>query len=224
MTTELLAPVASLPEHFKALTKIHRTVAKGGVLITPVGLDLDGAELTSDEYEHLGLFLGEFFRATRKPHDAAKWALGDFILFGEATLGEKYAQAMEATGRQRQTLMNYASVANRVPRSRRRETLTFTHHQMVASLDPRTQTRMLDLAEKHEWSSDELANAVRAWKAKDREGATPPAENGATPPVVVEVVVKQAERVYRAATRDGDTFRVPVEDMVALGAALGYGE
>lgn len=78
---------------------------------------------------------------------AVNFWLGDWITYGESRYGEKYAQAVEVTGLEHQTLMNMVSVAKRVDPERRRDTLSWSHHAEVASLPPAQQEEWLDRAE-----------------------------------------------------------------------------
>ena len=55
-------------------------------------------------------------------------------------------------GVQVKTLYNSAYVARKVDISLRREILTFSHHKLVAALDPYWQSYWLDQAERHQWS------------------------------------------------------------------------
>ena len=93
---------------------------------------------------------------------AMPWILGDWLNYGERIYGETYAQAVESTGMKVQLLMNYKSVARRVPISCRKENLTWTHHEIVSRLDPSEQERWLSQAEAEEWSSKELREALRS--------------------------------------------------------------
>ena len=86
-------------------------------------------------------------RRIAKTHKAASWWIGDWINYGTARYGEKYAHAARVTGYDKQTLMNMAYVASRFEISRRRETLSWSHHAEVAALPPKDQARWLDLAE-----------------------------------------------------------------------------
>jgi hypothetical protein len=121
---------------------------------TTTALVLDDPELSFDSYEALGRFLGTL-------RDATAWWLGDWLLFGEAAYGEKYAQATEATGRSKSTLQNYLWVAQNVTRSRRRENLSWSHHVEVAKLAPREQDRWLKRCEREGLSVEELRGLVR---------------------------------------------------------------
>jgi hypothetical protein len=119
-----------------------------GARWTATSLELP-SDLAFADYEHVLWALG-------RARDMTSWALGDAIRFGEAVYGERYAQAIEATGRAKSTLMNYVSVARRVPPSRRRARLSWSHHEAVASLEPRERDRWLDRAEAEGLSVEEL--------------------------------------------------------------------
>jgi hypothetical protein len=112
------------------------------------------AELSFEKWRAVGWALGRI-------HTMAKWALADWINYGEAAYGEKYADALEVTQRSKGGLMNIASVGRRVAASRRRDALSFTHHEIVAALDPDEQTKWLDQAEANRWSVEELRGMVR---------------------------------------------------------------
>lgn len=91
-----------------------------------------------------------------------RWWIGDWLAYGERAYGETYAQAVEATGRKVQDLMNMAWVAARVEISRRREDLSWSHHAEVAALDSPDQGRLLTEAAESGWSSREIRMAARA--------------------------------------------------------------
>ena len=75
------------------------------------------------------------------------WLIGDWIAYGEHHFGEKYAQAIDITGLEHQTLMNIVSVAKLVPPERRREALSWSHHQAIANVKADEQDEWLDRAE-----------------------------------------------------------------------------
>jgi len=89
------------------------------------------------------------------------WWVGDWLVFGEMRYGETYAQAVDATGREYQTIANAKYVAGRIEFSRRRENLSWSHHAEVASLDPEEQDEWLATAENHNWSQRELRRALK---------------------------------------------------------------
>ena len=127
-----------------------------GVRWTPTALELP-PELDFTDFETIGWALG-------RVRDTSSWAFGDWIIAGEAIYGERYAQAIEATGRSKQTLINYASVARRVSRSRRRAGLAWSHHAEVAALDPAEQVAWLDRAEGERLTVEELRGLLRESK------------------------------------------------------------
>jgi hypothetical protein len=92
------------------------------------------------------------------------WWLGDALNYGEHAYGEKYAQAIEATGLSYQTLANCAYVAGAVEVSRRRENLSFSHHAEVAALEPEKQEVWLDTAESKDWTRSDLRRTLREEK------------------------------------------------------------
>lgn len=102
-------------------------------------------DLPFDQYEAMAAMIGEFQRQST-------WLLGDLLNYGEKVYGETYSQAAAATGLAEQTLMNYASVCGRVPRSRRIRGLAFSIHAEVASLPAQEQTMWLKRAVKEGWS------------------------------------------------------------------------
>ena len=104
-------------------------------------------------FEDIGRYLGLV-------HDGSKWWIADLLLEAEERFGEAAYQVAEATRRSERTLLNWVWVARRVPRSRRREGLTFSHHVLVAPLELQEQITFLDAAEAERWSSRQLKAAI----------------------------------------------------------------
>ncbi len=125
-----------------------------GYRVSALGLQVTKADLTWNEYCAMGEQL-QFLEG------GIRWYIGDWINYGEFRWGDKYTQAIKATGNKLQTLMNWAWVARRVPYHRRRLGLTFTHHEIVARLEPEEQTRWLDMAVQGDWNTRELEEAIR---------------------------------------------------------------
>ena len=92
---------------------------------------------------------------------AFQFALGDALNYGENRYGERYAQAMEVTGHSYQSLANYAWVAKAVPIDRRVSGLSWTHHRIVARLEPEQQTIMLERALREKMTVTALNEEVR---------------------------------------------------------------
>jgi hypothetical protein len=111
-----------------------------GCEFTPVSLTLP-PDLSYDHWHRIG-------RQLQLADLALQWWIGDWLKFGEAKYGEKYTQALEETGRKKQTLMNYVYVARAIEVSRRRESVDFSTHAEVAGLDEEDQERILGKAAK----------------------------------------------------------------------------
>lgn len=132
-----------------------------GAVWTDTSLELP-LDVSFDDYQHVCWALGQ----VRK---MANFGIGDAVNLGEARFGERYAQALEATGLAPQTLINYTYVCRKVAPSRRRADLSFRHHAEVAALEPEQQIEWFEAAARNQWSAAEL----RAWLRP--EPALPPA-------------------------------------------------
>lgn len=90
--------------------------------------------------------LGTALRAAGK---GVQFWIGDWIRYGEHEYGEKYSQAIEATGKQLSTLQGYVYVAEHIDPCRRRQldSVDFSTHAEVASLPDDDQERILAQAE-----------------------------------------------------------------------------
>lgn len=106
---------------------------------------------------------GQFLKST---NGAVHFWIGDWLNYGEKTYGETYAQAMDETGYNYQTLSNDKWVARKIEISRRRENLSFRHHQEVADLEPEEQEEMLKKAETDKLPSNEFRKIVRDYKLR----------------------------------------------------------
>lgn len=87
---------------------------------------------------------GEYFRSFER---AGQWILGDWINFGEAAYGEKYAQALQETDYSLQRLKSISMICQKIPIGIRRTTLDFSMHEEVCKLDEFNQELMLAHAE-----------------------------------------------------------------------------
>lgn len=126
--------------------------------LTTTGLDLSSRpDLTYDQLEALAAFWGHV-------QEVSKWALFDTLLAIEMRHGELVAQAAEATGRQPSTIENGMSIARKIPKSRRREGVTFSTHAEVAALPANDQKRWLKVAAEERLTKDELRSRVKAEK------------------------------------------------------------
>ena len=93
--------------------------------------------------------------------------VGDWLCYGESTyadLGDRYAEAVKRTGYDQGTLYNAKYVASAVPPARRREELSWSHHQAVAGLAASDQEYLLDQAISDEMTLGQLRQMVAALK------------------------------------------------------------
>lgn len=214
MSTQELVPAGAFvgPDH-QDETVLQLVIAledSGGV--TETTLDLP-ADVSYDVYTGMGRFLGRIKRSS-------SWWLGDFLLYGEGTYGERYAQAASETGLDEQALLHYVFVCRSVPPKERRAALSFSTHAEVARLPTRERKAWLDKAEKHGWKRADLRAAMKA-KRKDEKPNLPGTESPE------EQLREVAEAILRDAQEDENRvgfYSIPVEDIVRLRAALGYDE
>jgi hypothetical protein len=130
------------------------TLATGDVEITETGWR-PTRELSRDEWEAVGRDLLRVGRAWQ-------WWVGDWVLYGEKRYGETYAEAIELTGMTWNTLTNVISVARRVEPSRRREHLSWSHHEAIAALDPGEQDEWLQRCDTDGLTVERLRSALRS--------------------------------------------------------------
>lgn len=99
--------------------------------------------------------------------EASPWWRAALLSYGEHRFGEKYTQAIEATGLAVGTLMNEVYVANHIDPSRRRENVPFAMHQEVAPLPPDQQDAWLKKVEEEGLNREELRAQIKASKAAE---------------------------------------------------------
>ena len=113
-----------------------------GIIVGAVRLGLP-ADLDHARWCEIGTNLCHLERALA-------WWVGDWWAFGE----HRYGARREITehpgwlGPAYQSCANAAAVCRAFEISRRRETLSFSHHETVAALAPAEQDRLLDQAER----------------------------------------------------------------------------
>jgi hypothetical protein len=129
--------------------------------------------------------------------DSAAWWLGDWLVFGQDKYPGRYRQVIEATGLEYQTLKNYAWVCRKIPRSRRRDALSFQHHAVVSGLPAGEQDLWLGRAERSQWSMHRLRRELRSGRQAD------PAAAGPVTVVRLDPGPERATRWQQAADRQG---------------------
>ena len=129
-------------------------------------------DLTFEEWVAIGRPLCSAIRSSQ-------WWVGAWLVCGEdrwlktSDLDERaraaakreyenrYRLAREMLGLEDQTLHNIATVFRKVPDSRRRDELSWGHHESVAALPAAEQKKWLALAVAKEWTRGELRRALR---------------------------------------------------------------
>jgi hypothetical protein len=115
------------------------------------------------KWEETGRMLGEV-------DVAMKWWIADWVRWGEDRYGEKFAQALEGTQKDEKTLLTWLRVARSVAPDHRRWELTFSHHLVIAPLEPDQQSYWLQKAidgdvlpggGREAWSSRRLAAELK---------------------------------------------------------------
>jgi hypothetical protein len=134
------------------LQALETELASQRVRFSPLGLELPD-DLDLDGWTAVG-------RKLCRADQVMKWWLGDWAAFGERKYG-KLKEFAVANGINPQTLMNHAWVSRAVEISRRRESLEWTKHEVVAPLTAVEQTKWLDQAEAERPPVAELRKQIR---------------------------------------------------------------
>ena len=140
--------------------------------ITPTGLQFH-QELSYDEWDDLGKKLAPIGKSIG-------FIIGDWINFGETTYGDKYKEALAATGIAYQTLANYSYVARKVEFSLRKENLDFEHHAVDAKLKTNEeQQHWLEVTKREGLSVRRLRKSINYGRvATEEEVQSNPANRG----------------------------------------------
>jgi hypothetical protein len=138
-------------------------------------------ELAVGDWIRQGCWLGAVGRASG-------WWTGDWVRYGTARYGDRYAKAAQLTGYDVQSLMNMAYVAGRFSVPRRRPRLSFSHHAELASLDEEDQDLWLDRVQAGRLSVRSLRAELRAVRSKRRRAlAAPHPDVAAYGPLALEL-------------------------------------
>jgi hypothetical protein len=122
--------------------------------LTELGLKILDPDLSIDRFTDLCWQLGRF-------HEAVRFAIGDAIIQGEHLFGEECYGAIEEMNLSEDARQEYVRVAQRVPPSRRRKGLSWSHHRAVAALEPPAQKEWLKRAVDEHLSHHQLRDEMR---------------------------------------------------------------
>jgi hypothetical protein len=132
-----------------------RTAHRGRVAWAPE------SELEHPQWVAAGYRLGAIGRGSQ-------WWIGDWLRYGVAKWGEKYAEAARITGYDCPTLRNMAWVASRFPVSLRSDKLTWSHHVLLAPLTHAEQRYWIDRAIELRLSVADLRIELRSVRRVER--------------------------------------------------------
>lgn len=130
---------------------------------TQHGLIID-FDITREEWLECGGVLCAAYRGI-------KWAIGDWLAFGEDVLGEDYSQGLDVTDYEPQTLLNYACVSRAFPDlayRARYEKLSHGHFEAVSARDIPfdKKTEFLQAALDNDMTRQDVRAAVKSWRGK----------------------------------------------------------
>ena len=140
-----------------------------GVILEPTGLVLE-REIEIDEW----LRLTEQFLNI---DGSLPWWIGDLLNYGEAAYGEKYAQAVDLTGRAPGTLAIWLYVARRYPHEQRLASVPWWAYQEIASLDSAERAQWIEAMDREGWTREQLRRAIR----ETPTGDSPPRQSPLQP-------------------------------------------
>lgn len=132
------------------------------VELTPLGLTFH-APLELDEWVNLGRKIAAYDNGMR-------WAIGDWLLYGAEAWPGTYMELAAEMGMSEQSIANSVSVAKRVPPLIRRDDLSWSHHEEVASLHAHrhVQIMWLEQAAASQWTREEFRGHLASVKADIR--------------------------------------------------------
>jgi Ser/Thr protein kinase RdoA (MazF antagonist) len=145
-------------------THLLDELARNGALRT-TGLYLTDPNLTYDQLEAVGGLLGRM-------HQSLRFAIGDWLRLMEERFPAKFSQAAEVLGISEEGMREYLRVSEKVPRSIRREKLSWSHHRAVAALEVPEQKEWLKRAEAEQLSHHQLRDRLRVDEEPNLEPAS----------------------------------------------------
>lgn len=154
-------------------SKVPATSKRAGTQLRAVAWT-PGAGMPYPEWVASGRRLGAMARASN-------WWVGDWVRYGTRRWGEKYVAASRMTGYDVHTLRNMAYVSSRFDLSLRRDDLTWSHHALLASLEPEERVRWLERAADDRLSVADLRTELRAATRGALGAAAETAEASTTP-------------------------------------------
>jgi hypothetical protein len=120
------------------------------------------------------------------------WWVGDWLHYGTTRWGERYLEAVKVTGYDSKSLRNMRYVASRFALSLRRDNLTWSHHALLAAMEPDEHQRWLDRAASNRFSVEDLRIELRsAQRGRYGHGTLGPRRHADGSAAVVALVCPQ---------------------------------
>lgn len=146
------SPVREISEHLDSVLEQFSDDGNGSLslpgMVSQKGLELP-LGLSFDAWSQVGFTL-------RRIHKSWRWWIGDWVQYGEQKFGEMASQITDELDLDYQQVADCAYVAGRIPISRRRENLSWSHHREVAKLPEPQADAMLAQAEEARWTRARL--------------------------------------------------------------------
>lgn len=120
---------------------------------------------------------------------AFQFGIGDALNYGQTQYGEKYSQAMDATGFAYQSLANWAWVSKSVPHHNRVSGLSWSHHRVVAKLPVDQQKEILLSAYSQQMSATDVV-AVLSGDVEPQKKVSVKVPDGMTADEANEILTK----------------------------------
>jgi hypothetical protein len=114
-------------------------------------------------------------RRLRAVHNGVLWAVGDWLNFGEAEWGERYTQAVEATGYAQSFLQNVKWVSAKFPVEKRRNGAIVLQPSQRSGhrWNPKQHKAFLTVAEHDGMTTADLRKQVKEAKAAQKRAERP---------------------------------------------------
>ena len=122
---------------------------------------------------------------------AFQFGIGDALNYGQTQYGEKYSQAMDATGYAYQSLANWAWVSGSIPHHNRVSGLSWSHHRVVAKLPVDQQKEILLSAYSQQMSASDIV-AVLTGDVEPQKRISVKVPDGMTADEASEILTKSA--------------------------------
>lgn len=105
--------------------------------------------------------------------EAGPWFLADLMSYGERHFGERHSEALptveqDPTGASQSRMKQAAWMASKYPRNQRIAGLSYTHHRVVAELEPEDRSTLLREAVRGNLSTRELLARVKETQEQAR--------------------------------------------------------